>query len=86
MARNPEKAAELSGAAEDGELEIVTADCRDANALQASGVARDVDAVVRGGGGAGSVFCFNCVSKLFFQSDTHTCARRDPQALDLDPR
>ena len=44
LARNPEKAAELFGAS--GDLEIVTADCRDASALDASGVARDVDAVV----------------------------------------
>lgn len=48
MARNPEKAGDLFGGGDDDNdrLEIVTADCRDADALRASGVAQDVDAVV----------------------------------------
>lgn len=45
VARDPEKAADLFGGQRDS-LEIVTADCRDAAALSASGVAQGVDAVV----------------------------------------
>ena len=44
LARSPEKARDLLGAAD--ALEIVTADLRDADALAASGVASGVDAVV----------------------------------------